>query len=1815
MPAEQAPILVAGTACRFPDADNPDALMRNTMEGRLSFRLVPKQRLALEDYEAGRIGEADSITPVPAGLIGDWRFDAQRFRTPRTAFEAADLTHWLALEVAADALLDAGGAEVVDRGRTAVVVANTLTGEFTRTAQLRLRWPWLDRALSGALADAGLDEQAASRVRGSFRERLHSALRAPDEESLAGGLANTIAGRIANQLDLHGGAFSVDAACASSLVAVATAAELIASGEADAAIVAAVDLSLDPFELVGFSRNGALARNRMRVFDARAEGFWPGEGAGAIVLMNRDAARRRGVGSGLELAGWAVATDGSGGLTRPDAAGQRRALDRAYARARIDPAELGFVEAHGTGTAVGDPTEIRALSGLIAGTGSPALPIASVKANIGHTKAAAGLAGLIRTAECIKAGLVPPHAGCERLHPVFAETGHRLRVPVAPEAWRAGSRRVAGVSGFGFGGVNAHVVLTAAGAAPARAVPPAPASRECELFLFRANEAAVIAEDLRRLGARAPSLSYAELADAAADAAARLGQGPLALAFRASSPADLAARTGAALAALDGSPRPGIRIGRAERRPRLGLVFPGQAAPVRPGGGAWLRRFPGRYAASEAGADLQRTDEAQPAIVKASLAGLDLLARLGIAGDAAIGHSLGELAALTWAGSIEPDRLAELAAERGRAMNALEPGAMLRLGCSAREAEDLTRSLDTTLACLNAPDETIHAGPFPAVDALEQRARAAGIDTLRLPVSHAFHSPMMAGAEGPLRKALGRIGTGPPGRPVVSTVTGKWLTSDTGVEALLVAQLTRPVLFAEAAGRMASAVDLAIEVGPGAGLSRILAGMGREAFSLDVFADDIAPLFDALAEIFVRGVSFDPMPLFDTPEVRPLRARPPVLLSSPCGLLAEDSPITRAPPPDVAPAPPAEEPLAAEDPLALLVRLLAEETGLPTDAISPEDRFLDDLHLNSLAVTRLAERLGRAFGRRLPGFRTAFANAKVVELAEAIEAADDDAQPRHERPAGVARWVRRFTVARLPLMDRPSSAASWHRTTLDEAELSPADGIAIELGPWEPARDAARLLRLCQQAAGTYRMLALCHSDAPLSGFARSIAAEGLFDSVRLIPASRPDLLERHVFGFEEILLDEGGRPGVAGLAIAGATAGPVVPPGAVLVTGGARGVAAECAIRLAERYRSPLILVGRTGAGSPDVEQTLARVRSTGAPVRYVAADVTDAAALADGVARAASEIGPVTHLVHAAGVNEPAALTEIGAELLERTLAPKTLGLAAAVEAAGDSLVRIVAFGSIIGRLGLAGEAHYALANAQQARMLAGLQAARPGLSTLSIDWSVWGGVGMGERLGALERLEAAGVDPISLDDALDQFEALATSSAEGSLIVTSRFGADSAPSSLPHRRFLERVLVHTPDVETVVEARIGHGRDPYLLDHLVDGAAVVPGVMLLEAMAQAARTLVPEGVLSFEDVRFSSAVQISGEGRIRVAVLREADGAVRAEVRDERDGFAVPCAGAVLRAREAASPPSFSSAAAREGIPAAPLYGPLFFHGPAFQRLATLGSVASRTVSGTFDRPAPRDWFGPFEPQTLELGDPGSRDAALHALQACVPHGRLVPVSVGRIERNGGGDPASFEARELWCSGDDYAFEIVVADAEGRVVERWLEAVFRRIGAVDVAPVLAAAPSLAQAYLERRARELTGEDALRLALVDDPAATRSERRARVTGALGLGEPPARRGDGKRVLSDGSSISFSHSGSVTIGICAPRSVGCDLESTAGFDGEADAEAWTAEEVLRKLGSRMPLRALDQGFTGADGERIVPLGTVPTGGGGSVTVTVGRAS
>jgi len=1708
-------VAVTGAACELPGAHSLEELWSNVLAQRAAFRAVPRERLDLTEYAPGIADEAETIAAQVAALIADYTFPRERYRIPASTYRQVDIAHWLALDVAARAIEDAQRrAGPLPRDRTAVIVANTLTGEMTRAHALRHRWPYVRRVVAETLRERGETTAVSDALLDALEQRFKAPFPPAGDEALAGSLANTIAGRIANAFDFGGGAHVVDGACASSLVAIATACTALECGEVDAVVTGAVDVSLDPFELIGFSRLGALATDDMRVYSQRPAGFLPGEGAAFIVLRRAADASR----SLATIRGWATSSDGAGGITRPELKGQLRVLRRAYARAACDPRDVAYFEGHGTGTAIGDEVELAGLRGLRGehAVETPAY-VGSVKVLVGHTKAAAGMAGLLKVLMALRREIVPPHPVGAEPHPAL---GDGLDVVPRATLWPAGRPLIAGVSAFGFGGVNAHIIVERRGSRrrnslARRELRQSRSPQDAELVLVGAPDGDTLVTRLTTAAAEIAMLSRAELTDYAVRSVRDAVDDEHRAAFVVEHPW----RVGAALArAYRGSNR---------RAPKIALLFPGQASAVRFGAGALGRRFPELESAFMecAVGDVASTAIGQPAIVAASLAGLDLLRAMAIDGEVALGHSLGELVALHWAGALDRVTLQRLVRERGAIMEShCVRGAMAALATGAAAAARLLRG-EAVIACDNGPHRCVVAGTPDAIDATLGAARNAGVEGVRMPVTTAFHSPLIEPAREPFRHSLAAAHLfTTPTRAIASTVLGRRWSRDDDVAGTLLDQLTAPVRFSAALDALGD-VDLAVEVGAGETMRALVTHAGGPpVITLDVGGESMRGPLEVAAFVYARTG--------DAGAARALAAErfvcrlPPAadrtFFVNPCGASAPADYSPRAAAcAATEPKAPAAEPAAPSGKPALdIVReLVARRVELPIETITSETRLLKDLHLSSLAVGQLLARLGTAFDVGLPADHLSFATASIGELAAAFERYR--AAGRSARPAvdGVAPWVRRFTVVDVPVSERPPETVAHDWIYRSHGSRAFADALrgalaaapdaprayALHLDGDDPAGLASRLLDFAHEVAAdplAARVLVVLHGT-PGASFMRSFALEHLTlptyvavvdadsapnDVVRDLVAEASvaeTFTERIVYGgrrFRQELRIEDERATAAD-----SLSGDDV----LLVSGGGKGIAAECAFQRALATGAALILLGRSAPDhDEELARNLARFDAAGIRFRYVRADVRDAAAVLGAVAAARTELGTVTAILHGAGVNVPATIDALTPADIEEAIAVKVAGLEHLVAACNRERLReIVAFGSIISHTGMHGEAHYALANELLAARATALARELPSCRVATAAWSIWSGVGMGERLGRIDALARIGVAAIPPDRGVTAYLELAGDPhARGEIILGGRIGGlltvRLADEELPLGRFLERTQIFFPRTELVVDAMLNRGNDPYLADHLIDGLAVVPGVILIEAMAQAATALLGAPPAEVTDVVFTRPVILGDDGRrtIRTAALREGD-TVRIEIRSDDSAFGFVHASARMRRAATAKDPfpplrENGSGSLPTGTE---VYGSILFHRGRFAGIRAFRSVdACRCVAVTAATTA-APWFGAALPQAKFFGDPALRDMAIHAVQACVPHERVLPARIAGISRFGTPDSQELiiDAREVSHDAQGYVFDVEVRGAEGRVLERIAGLELRRSSSSSPQPV---PPSLVATSVERRLLD-AGLDGLRI------------------------------------------------------------------------------------------------------------------------------------
>jgi enediyne polyketide synthase len=1893
-------VAIIGMACRYPEARTPAELWENVLAQRQAFRRMPSERLRLEDYLDKDPNAPDRTYASEAALITDYEFDRVRYRVAGSTYRATDLTHWLALDIAAQALADAGypAGEGLPKETTGVLLGNTLTGEFSRANGMRLRWPYVRRVVEAALVKDG----ALTEERRSFLESLEAAYKSSfppiTEETLVGSLSNTIAGRICNHFDLKGGGYAVDGACASSLLALAHACSALASGDLDVALAGGVDLSLDPFELVGFSKVGALARQEMRVYDSQSSGFWPGEGCGCVVLMRYDDARAAARRIYAVIRGWGTSSDGRGGITRPEVNGQLLALRRAYQRACYGIETVNYFEGHGTGTSVGDSTEIEALLRARREAGRELLPavIGSIKANIGHTKAAAGVAGIINATMALYNEILPPTTGCNDPHPKL--NGSSLEILREGKLWPNDRPLRAGVSAMGFGGVNTHITLERASTERRTQLYPDETTRlstaqDVELFLLDGDNASDLLQQIDHLLRFVNKLSRAELLDLAVQMQKQLTGRLMKGAVVAASPTELNSRLETMKQWLVKNlgrkldVNAGIFLGTGTTHSRIGFLFPGQASPVYLTGGAIRRRFKTvaelyQLANLPTGGSNFTTAVAQPAIVTTTIAALRVLSDLGINGDVAVGHSLGEVSALHWAGALDEKTALEIAAARGRFMGELNgpSGAMANISAGPEQVEKLIDGHPIVIACFNSPDQTVISGDKSAVEAVVAHARDLQLAAAMLPVSHAFHSPLVAPAGPMLANRLSHEKFSPLTRPIVSTVTGTRVAAKDDVRDLLFRQITSPVRFKDAVTMMADGLDLMIEVGPGEILTRLTCQLTNiPVIALDSGGPSLRGLLEGVGAAFALGIPVNHTVLFNDRFTRPfdLNKWQPLFFTNPC---------------ELAPIPNSVQQCIDENPiqeiavnaqhldshrppgtaLEVLRNIIAERVDIPLSEIEETHRLLADLHLNSISVGQIVIEAARSLGLRPPAGLTDYAHATVVEIASALEGLsrmrESNILDKEHQPPGVDSWIRTFSIE---LVERPLSNQKnsprpglWRifgspedplKRALEQvfADSDTGDGVIVCL-PADP--NESHICLLLQSAQDVFerrnvnRFVVVQHGGGG-AAFGKTLHLErrGLIVCIVDVPEDHPKAPEwvlaeaTAAVGYTEAHYDSSGcrrEPILRLLPLEDKL--PTEPLGrsdVLVVTGGGKGIAAECALALARETGVRLALIGRSEpATDNELSANLARMRDSNINFRYVAADVSDAQAITTAIRYVESELGRVTAILHGAGRNVPQLLTSLDEAAFLQTLKPKIQGARNLLAAIDPAYLRyFVAFGSIIARVGMPGEADYAVANEWLARYMERVQSKHPTCRFLTVEWSIWSGVGMGERLGRVDALVREGITPITTDVGASTLSCLFTKqSSKTSVVVTGRCGKERTlkldKPELPFLRFLERPRAYYPGVELVVDADISCDTDPYLNDHVFEGERLFPAVMALEAMAQAAMALVDGSIPpTFTDVKFTRPIMVPPRGQvtIRVAALTRERNHVDVVLRSSETSFQVDHFRATCRfaaSKVSSQAKIFSEINKLKSKPlnldpAQDLYGKMLFQTGRFARLRGYYFLSAKAC--VFEiAPADTDaWFGHYLPQNLVLEDPGARDTMIHSIQGCIPHSTLLPIGMDQItcsSRHSSGARFGY-AQERFHDGDNFVYDLEILDENGLLVEEWEGLRLRKIADMAVAEEWPS--TILGPYIERRCDELVPGIPISLTLLENGNEPTEQAIQRL---LGNDISILRRPDGKPEVADGTRISVAHSGRFTLAVSGPCLTGCDLElvavrspllwrdllgparfplaemiarQTGENHNSASTRVWTACECLKKVGA-MPDTPLVLESVTQDGWAVLGAGS-----------------
>jgi len=880
----QPPLAVVGLSALFPKAANVDEFWSNIRRGVDAITEVPATHWNPEDYFDSNQKTPDMTYARRGGFLSPVPFDPLEFGISPNNLEAIDTSQLLGLVGAKRALEHAGygAGRTFDRSRVGCILGVTGTLEMVIPLGARLGHPRWRKALK----DAGVTDDVAEDV----VNRISQSYVPWQENSFPGLLGNVVAGRIANRLDLHGTNCVVDAACASSLSAIHLAALELWTGRSDMVVTGGIDTFNDIFMFMCFSKTPALSPSGdAKPFSDEADGTILGEGIGMVVLKRLSDAERDGDRIYAVLKGIGTSSDGAGNAVyAPKAEGQIRCLEDAYRVAGVSPDTIELVEAHGTGTKVGDATEVSGLMHVYKSTGRRGAwcAVGSVKSQIGHTKAAAGAAGVIKAILALQHRVLPPTIKVNQPPAALLTEDSPFYVNTEARPWLKprGYPRRAAVSAFGFGGSNFHCVLEES---PQRFDDPE-WDGDVQVITLSSETPNGLIDNVRASVSPLASADWKAIRSFAASSRGtyRAEHRHRLLFVLERDKSDLGKLVTSALTMLERYPDKmywatpdGAYYGCGERQGKLGVLFPGQGAQYVGMLRELVCRFPAMSdALDEANevfastspdivvnsrlsdfiypppsfsadarerreAELRATQIAQPAIGAVSLAVLSVLDQFGIQPEAVAGHSYGELTALCASRRFSPQVLYRLSSLRGRLMAAAQAtdGGMLAVLAPLAQIEAVLSemSLDLVVANHNSPTQVVLSGRIPDIDRAASLFASRNIRGKKLQVAAAFHSPLVAPASSEFRPVLDEIDFLPSAMPVYANSTAtEYPAEPAAARDLLANQLAQPVHFVHEIEQMyADGVRTFLEVGPSSVLTglvnSILDGRDYRAMAID----------------------------------------------------------------------------------------------------------------------------------------------------------------------------------------------------------------------------------------------------------------------------------------------------------------------------------------------------------------------------------------------------------------------------------------------------------------------------------------------------------------------------------------------------------------------------------------------------------------------------------------------------------------------------------------------------------------------------------------------------------------------------------------------------------------------------------------------------------------------------------------------------------------------------------------------------------------------------------------------------------------------
>lgn len=896
-------VAIVGISLFVPGSHDLETFWDTILNKKSQIKEIPSDRWDWRVLFDSDPHKEDKIYSKWGGFIDDVLFDPLKYGIPPKSIPNITTAQLLALENVTLALEDAGiDVKQMDRDNTSTIFAATDAGGFlANSLMVRSSIPFFSNEST---------TDTRSRSAGWT------------EETFPGILSNVVSGRVANRLDFGGRNYAVDAACASSLVAVDLGVRELTSKRSNIAIAGGIDVGQTPFGYLAFSKTGALSANGESMpFDKKANGIVMSEGSAVFIMKRLEDAKKDGDKIYAVIKGIAGSSDGKAmGLTAPRSEGQKLSVSRAYSEAGFGPDTIGYYEAHGTGTMVGDKEELDTIYDILKDSGTPSksVTLGSVKSILGHTKMAAGMVSLAKTALALYYKVLPPQGNINNpLDKVLNNSPVFFHDKPMPWLVPANTPRRAGVSAFGFGGTNFHTVLEEYTGHDTLSANVGGEAWPQELLILGAATEDLLVVEIQKLAKQFEHPLQISLRDLSWNLVRKYTNRKVVcrVSFTVSAISEVSDMLKKAIEVVQNPQKrvPGSKISynvlAVEEQPKIAFLFSGQGSQhinmaremalyfsefrenLELADSVFAPSFDKRfsehiYPGNSFDKDIRKQEEhllnnthvAQPSIGVISTAYLDVLSRLGIKPNFLAGHSFGEITALHASGAFPRDAFFKFTEFRGRVMvpSGKEKGAMTAVIATADKVQQLIDDarLDIVIANYNGPSQVVVSGSVTEIQKSIDTFKEAGIKCFEIPVSDAFHSPLMADANKPLNEFIKTLEIQKLRIPVFSNVTGKQYPAKTeNIRKQLCSHLQNPVQFISQVKKMyAAGAKIFVEIGPNSILTglagNILEQNDHTVLSVAGAEGSVGNLLSVLGKLWTEGVTIDLYELFSNRNVQ-----------------------------------------------------------------------------------------------------------------------------------------------------------------------------------------------------------------------------------------------------------------------------------------------------------------------------------------------------------------------------------------------------------------------------------------------------------------------------------------------------------------------------------------------------------------------------------------------------------------------------------------------------------------------------------------------------------------------------------------------------------------------------------------------------------------------------------------------------------------------------------------------------------------------------------------------------------------------------------